>query len=112
MGGRLQRWPPRDYPRPRIRRAHVRWTVQCRQLPEIFPERRFIEVGWRLSHPSGKQSFASESTQHEIEILVPLLRVIQEPLTHLCSDIARSAPGHVSISRYGRITFPTRQILA
>jgi hypothetical protein len=59
-----------------------------------------------------EQSFAGKSTQHEIEILVPLLRVIQEPLAHRRSDIARSAPGHVSISRYGRITFPTRQILA
>ena len=59
-----------------------------------------------------KEALQSISNQNKVERLAARLRQIQQSLAHRGGDVLGAGRAHASDSRYGRITFATRQTSA
>jgi hypothetical protein len=59
-----------------------------------------------------QESLDHPAAQDELDVLVPLEREIQQPGAERGGDISLLTVLHAVDSRWGRMTFATRQILA
>jgi len=59
-----------------------------------------------------QEPFQNETGEDELEIFALVLGNIQETLPHGSGNVGRVFSGHDSASRYGRMTFATRQTFA
>ena len=92
--------------------------VPCRPVGFPAPEREehgaLQDEGVRVGRlgEAVEEPLDAVPREHELEVLPALLRAVEEPLAHRGREIPRLAGAHAWASRYGRITFATRQIRA